>query len=130
MVSGAPAPGGFNAPAPGGPSAPAPGGLDLNNAHIRRQFDGYPDAQISDQDRSGARVLQSRSVVVRTGRTSVSTYAWTLPTRPGGSTATVTGGTTATASFTPDLAGLFVLQCVVTFADGVTVTRSVSYTSA
>lgn len=41
------------------------------------------------------------------------TYAWTLTTKPGGSTATLTGATTVSPTFTADLAGTYVASLVV-----------------
>lgn len=41
------------------------------------------------------------------------TYAWTLTTRPTGSAATLAGATTATPSFTPDLAGSYIARLIV-----------------
>ncbi len=41
------------------------------------------------------------------------TYSWTLTSRPAGSTAALTGATTATPTFTPDLAGTYVASLVV-----------------
>lgn len=135
MASGAPKPGGYQAPAPGGTPVVPPGGTDLNSRHLRRLYAGYPDFDISPGDGSGARTAQSRSVVnLRLGRApGAVTYAWTLPTVPGGSTTAVTsltGATTATAGFTPDVAGTYRLQCAVTFSDGTAITKSVTYVSA
>ena len=132
MASGAMRPGGMHAPEPGGLHMQPAGGVDVNQRYTRRLLSGYPDFDIEPGDRSGARVAQTRNVAnLRTGRASaVSSYAWTLPTRPGGSTAVVTGGSTASASFTPDLAGTYVLQVVVTFNDSTVVTKTVQYVSA
>lgn len=41
------------------------------------------------------------------------TYAWTLTTKPGGSTAALTGATTVSPTFTADLAGTYVASLVV-----------------
>ncbi|MFO7689810.1 MAG: PKD domain-containing protein [Cryobacterium sp.] len=41
------------------------------------------------------------------------TYAWTLPTRPTGSTATLSGATTAQPTFTADMAGTYTASLVV-----------------
>jgi hypothetical protein len=41
------------------------------------------------------------------------TYAWTLTSVPEGSTATLTGATTVDPTFTPDLAGAYVVSLVV-----------------
>src|SRR5687768_8231963 len=51
----------------------------------------------------------TRTAVVSNPSGSVS-YAWTFTSRPTGSTATITNATTATASFTPDKAGAYVLS--------------------
>lgn len=133
MVSGAPSPGGFGVIPSGGHRAPAPGGTDLNSTAMRAMYGGYPDFDISPYgDSSGARVNQIRSAAnIRLGRaTSVTSYLWTLPTRPGGSVAAVVNGATATANFTPDVAGTYVFRCVVTFSDGTVVTEEVVYISA
>lgn len=45
------------------------------------------------------------------------TYAWTLKSKPPGSTATLTGSTTATPSITPDLVGTYRVFLVVTTTD-------------
>ena len=45
------------------------------------------------------------------------TYAWELTTRPDGSSASVTGASQATATFTPDLEGTYVATLTVTDAD-------------
>jgi len=56
------------------------------------------------------------------------TYAWTLTSIPGGSTAALTGGTTVSPTFTADLAGVYVASLVVndgtvnSAADTVTIT--------
>ena len=41
------------------------------------------------------------------------TYAWTLTSKPGGSTASLTGSTTVSPTFTADLAGAYVASLVV-----------------
>jgi hypothetical protein len=41
------------------------------------------------------------------------TYAWTLPTRPNGSAASLSGATTAQPTFTPDVAGTYTASLVV-----------------
>lgn len=46
------------------------------------------------------------------------TYAWTLPTRPAGSTATLAGASSATPSFVADVAGTYVASLIVN--DGTT----------
>ena len=56
------------------------------------------------------------------------TYAWTLTSKPESSTATLTGATTVSPTFTPDLAGTYVVSLVVndgtvnSAADTVTIT--------
>jgi hypothetical protein len=131
MVSGAPKPGGLRAYLPGGHRGPRPGGPAGNEGYAI--FKGHGDFDIVPGNLSGARVAQTRSVanLRRPAKTTAVAYAWTLPTRPGGSAATVSNGTTATASFTPDVAGTYVLQCVVTFTgSNKTATKSVTYVSA
>jgi hypothetical protein len=46
------------------------------------------------------------------------TFAWTLTTRPTGSTAILASGTTATPTFTPDVAGTYIARLIVN--DGTT----------
>lgn len=117
-ASGAPLPGGFIKRVPGGAHAPAPGGISFVGVGKWRAFTGHKSADFSGPiSSSGARVAQTRSVAnlrSEAGTTSV-TISWTLFSVPGGSTATVSGGSTATASFTPDVAGTYVLRCTVTF---------------
>lgn len=132
MPSGAPRPGGRRVIAPGGWRAPAAGGTDLNDDYQRMMNETEPMAVIDIVSSSGARVQQNRTVTVTNlGRATGATYAWTLPTRPGGSTATVTNPTAATASYTPDVAGTYVFRCVVTFTNGnKTQTLESTYVSA
>jgi hypothetical protein len=135
MATGAPKPGGYTAPAPGGLRAIPAAGTDLNSNTLRGHLEGFPAV---DHDgpasASGARVAVSRTVAnVRRGRASngsAPTYNWTLPTKPGSSVAVVTGGTTATGSFTPDMAGTYVLRVAVTFSDTTVITKDYTYISA
>jgi hypothetical protein len=59
------------------------------------------------------RVPVVRSAVV-TGATGTTTYSWNFTSRPTGSTATLSGATSGTASFTPDKPGAYVLSCTIT----------------
>jgi hypothetical protein len=133
MVSGAPKPGGNRLNPAGGHRAPNAGGISFANGNWRA-FQGHVSADFPGPiTASGARVIQTRRVTNprRDAKTTGVTYLWTLPTRPGGSTATVSNGTTATVSYTPDMAGTFVLRCVVTFTgSGRTVTQDHTYVSA
>lgn len=131
MTSGAPRPGGYHAPAPGGRRVIAAGGTNLNDATLRHSYEGFPDFDISPANVSGARVAQTRNVVnVRLGRTaSITNYNWSLPTKPGGST-TTHSASLGQASFTPDMAGTYILRCAVTFSDGTVVTKDITYVSA
>lgn len=133
MATGAPTPGGYRAPAPGGRRAVGAGGTNLNDATLRHMYDGYPTLDVTPGDASGPRSAVSRTAVVRLGRATGVTYAWTLPTVPGGSTtavSSITGGTTATAGFTPDVAGTFIFRCTATFSDGLVLVKNVTYISA
>lgn len=117
-ASGAPLPGGFIKRPPGGAHPPAPGGISYVGAGKWRAFTGHKSADFGGPiTASGARVIQTRNVTnIRSeaGTTSV-TIAWTLFSVPGGSVATVTNGSTATASYTPDVAGTYVFRCTLTF---------------
>lgn len=132
MASGAPTPGGRRVKDPGGYRPAKAGGTNLNDPYQRLMHELEPDAVIDVVSSSGARVAQTRTVTPRNlGRATGATYAWTLPTRPGGSTATVTNPTAASASFTPDVAGTYVFQCVVTFTGASkTQTLTSTYVSA
>jgi hypothetical protein len=57
--------------------------------------------------------------------TSVS-YAWSFTSKPAGSSASISGGTTATASFTFDVGGTYILQCIATDGTGKTTTGTVT----
>lgn len=132
MASGAPTPGGLKLTPPGGLQEPAAGGINATNYRI---FQGHVNVDsVGALSTSGARTAQTRRVINprKDARTTSITYAWTLPTVPGGSTTAVgsiTGGTTATASFTPDVAGTYVFRCTVTFVrTGGNLTQVVNYT--
>jgi len=119
MVSGAPTPGGLKLTPPGGLHHQAAGGIDATDY---RAFQGHKVADtFGSTNSSGARVAQTRGVrnVRKDAKTTgTPTYAWTLPTVPGGSTTAVgsiTGGTTQTSSFTPDVAGSYTFRCTITF---------------
>ncbi|MFN2383035.1 MAG: PKD domain-containing protein, partial [Gemmatimonadota bacterium] len=56
------------------------------------------------------------------------TLAWTFVTRPAGSAATLTGATTGTPSFVPDVAGTYELRLTVTNSTGQTATDTVRIT--
>ena len=133
MASGAPRPGGNRISAPGGSRVTAPGGVSFAGGNWRA-YSGHVSADFPGPiTASGARVAQTRRVtnIRRDSKTTGVTYAWTLPTLPGGSTATVSNGSTATASFTPDVAGTYVLRCTVTFTgSGKTVVQNHTYVSA
>jgi hypothetical protein len=132
MASGAMKPGGLHMPAPGGLQELRPGGHDSNNWRVMQgHVNVDPGSPLSA---SGARTAQTRTVknVRKDAKTTSVTYAWTLPTVPGGSTTAVgsiSGGSTATASFTPDVAGTYVFRCTVTFVrTGGNTTQVVNYT--
>lgn len=135
MVSGAPTPGGLKLTPPGGLKHQAAGGINADNYRI---YQGHKSVDpFGSVSSSGARVAQTRGVrnVRKDSRTTgTPTYAWTLPTVPGGSTTAVgsiTNGTTATASFTPDVAGTYVFRCTVTFpGSSGTVVVNFTYVSA
>lgn len=119
MASGAISPGGIKNVPPGGLQELRPGGIDTSNWRIVQGHTGTADA-FGSTNSSGARVAQTRGVrnVKKDARTTNITYAWTLPTVPGGSTTAVgsiTGGTTQTASFTPDVAGTYLFRCTITY---------------
>ena len=58
------------------------------------------------------------------------TYAWSFNSKPGGSTASLTGANTASPTFVPDVAGLYVVQLIVNdgFASSSPVTVNVTAT--
>lgn len=134
--SGAPLPGGYVKRPPGGAHPPAPGGISFVGDGKWRAFTGHKSVDfVGPISSSGARVAQTRQLAnIRTeAGVTGTTIAWTLQTVPGGSTATVSGGTTATASFTPDVAGTYVLRCTVTFTGGQapnTIVQDHTYVSA
>src|SRR4051812_21740993 len=113
MASGAPTAGGIKVNPPGGLQELGPGGVNSNNWRITQGHSNVdPGSPLSS---SGARTAQTRKVVNvrKDARTTSITYAWTLPTVPGGSTTAVgsiTGGSTSTATFTPDVAGTYVFR--------------------
>jgi hypothetical protein len=135
MASGAPTPGGLKLTPPGGLQEPAAGGINANNYRI---FQGHKSVDsVGPLSASGARVVQTRRVanVRKDARTTgTPTYAWTLPTVPGGSTTAVSSITTATAAsstFLPDVAGTYVFRCTVTFpGSSGTVVINYTYVSA
>lgn len=135
MASGAKSPGGLKSPAPGGLQEMSPGGIQGNNWRVLQGHKSVdPFGPIST---SGARVTVSRGVrnVRKDAKTtSAPTYAWTLPTVPGGSTTAVTSITTSTAAnstFLPDVAGTYVFRCTVTFPGSTgTVVVNFTYVSA
>jgi len=130
MATGVQSPGGLRMPSPGGLQETAPGGIQANNWRI---VQGHKSIDpVGSLNSSGARVAQTRGVrnPRKDAKTTGVTYNWTLPTRPGGSTATVSNGTTATASFTPDVAGTYVLRCTTTFTGSGTVVIDFTYVSA
>jgi hypothetical protein len=110
--------GGLKVPPPGGLQEMRPGGHDVNNWRVSQgHVNADPFGPVSS---SGARVTQTRGVrnVRKDAKTTNVTYAWTLPTVGGGSTTAVgsiTGGSTQTASFTPDVAGTYVFRCTITY---------------
>lgn len=136
MATGVIRPGGLHANAPGGLQEMAPGGVNANQYRLTQGFSNVdPGSALSS---SGSRVATTRKVtnVRKDARTTSVTYAWTLPTVPGGSTtavASITGGTTTTSTFTPDVAGTYVFRCTVTFvkaAGNVTQVVNFTYVSA
>lgn len=124
--------GGLKMPAPGGLQENRPGGIDANNWRVIQGHTGAdPFGPLST---SGARVAVTRGVrnVRKDARTTNVTYAWTVPTVPGGSTTaagSVTGGSTQTATFTPDVAGTYVFRCTITFVKAAgNTTQQVNFT--
>ncbi len=134
MASGAIPAGGIKKLNPGGHRKVDGGGISLKSDNWAA-YSGHTNVDPgSPLSASGARTAQTRSVknVRKDARTTNVTYAWTLPTVPGGSTTAVgsiTGGTTATASFTPDVAGTYVFRCTVTFVKAAgNTTQQVNFT--
>lgn len=55
------------------------------------------------------------------------TYAWTNVSPPVGSTATISGASTATMTFKPDVPGTYTFQCTVTDTSSATASASISF---
>lgn len=132
MATGAPTPGGQRAPEAGGLRAPAAGGLDVNDPTTNQQLAAAPRVEpltLPDTTAAGSTAIV-RSVSARSGFTAVQSYAWTMPTKPGSSTATIaSGAATATATTSAlDLVGLYVLRCTVTFANGKVIVQDFNHT--
>jgi hypothetical protein len=136
MASGVINPGGLKAVPAGGLHEVNAGGVNANNYRILRGGTSVDPG--SPLVSSGARVAVTRKVanVTKDARTTSVTYAWTLPTVPGGSTTAVTsitGTTTPIGTFTPDVAGVYIFRCTVTFvkaAGNTTQQVNFTYTSA
>jgi hypothetical protein len=130
-MTGAPRPGGKRAPVPGGMKAPAAGGLDLDNEVIANLHARTPDVTFNKPNNITVPLAAFAVTAVPTlGIATVSSYAWTLPIKPGGSSATAATPTTATSGFTADVAGVYELQVVVTFSNGVIITKRHKVTAA
>ncbi len=90
---------------------------DLNERSLRELAARSPDNAGPNQ------AVTAGDLVTLTGAGSTDsngnplTYAWTLTSKPAGSTATLTGATTVNPTFTADLAGEYVASLVVN--DGV-----------
>jgi hypothetical protein len=133
MATGVIRPGGLQKVAPGGLQEMVPGGINANQYRLTQGFANVdPGSALVS---SGARTATTRRVtnVRKDAKTTSVTYAWTLPTVPGGSTtavASISGGTTATATFTPDVAGTYIFRCTVTFvrSSGGNATQVVNFT--
>jgi hypothetical protein len=137
MASGAPQPGGYKVTPPGGLRTVATGGISIGSGSGSwRNFNLHKNVDfIGNLVDSGARVNQTRGVanMRNDAKTTGITFAWTLPTRPGGSTATVNNASAAIANFTPDAAGTYVFRVVVTFTGSDapnTITQDFTYVSA
>jgi len=62
----------------------------------------------------------SRTATASDSDGTISTYAWTVQSRPAGSVTTPTGASTSTVSFIPDKVGNYTLRCTVTDNAGAT----------
>jgi hypothetical protein len=103
---------------------------------ITASTSGNPANSIPIANAGSDRTVQVNTVVNLSGATSIDydydtlTYAWTLTTRPAGSAATLSNANTVTPSFTPDIAGNYILALVVndgkanSVADTLTITAS------
>jgi hypothetical protein len=136
MASGVINPGGLKAVPAGGLHEVNAGGINAKDYRILRGGTNVdPGSALVS---SGARTAVTRKVVnvTKDARTTSVTYAWTLPTVPGGSTTAVTsitGTATPTGTFTPDVAGVYIFRCTVTFvkaAGNTTQQVNFTYTSA
>jgi streptogramin lyase len=98
----------FEAPSQGTPNA-APTASAGSNQTIRPGSVVHLDGSGSFDDNTPAARLQ---------------FAWSFLSTPAGSTATMTGADTVAPSFVPDLAGVYVVQLIVTDEDGLSSTPS------
>jgi hypothetical protein len=120
MASGAPTPGGPSAPAPGGLTAPKAGGHDMKDETLRKIARHATAAYAPAATSAAGTTAISKTVEVHKGGSAVSSYAWTLVTKPASSTTIISGSASAQTVATDALShvGLYVLRCVVTFDDG------------
>ena len=103
------------------------------------RIEGYSPQEIDDlgwiSPRStGLPVIGVGQVIYLIGRDSlnaaVTGYAWTLASKPTGSSAVLDSNATAQITFKPDVAGKFSVQLVITTAGGASAPRSVTITSS
>lgn len=119
-MSGTPTPGGPSAPAPGGMRPPKAGGHDMKDDTLRKIAEQATAAYAPRRTSKTGNAAISKTVDVHKGSSAVQSYAWTLVTKPASATTVIASGSTA-QTVTTDLlshVGVYVLQCVVTFANG------------
>lgn len=83
---------------------------EYSSSHVAPVADAGPSQTVT----TGTSVtLDGSASTSPTGNTPL-TYAWTMISRPGGSSATLSGSTTVHPTFTPDVAGDYTISLVVT----------------
>jgi hypothetical protein len=90
----------------------------MADAFMQKLNTDSPSLRLSRVYDTAAIGAQTCAAVVNLGHAASVLYAWTLPTKPGGSVIVLANDTTATVGMTPDVAGTYIALCTATFADG------------